>query len=73
MSPTSSHTGSVASFGSSVSNGSYEKMLNLGSVVSIPTETFERMQQYFTYTKYLLHGHRLWDDADVIANQCQGL
>jgi len=71
MSPTSSHTGSVASFGSSVSNGSYEKMLNVNPLVSIPSETFERMQQYFMYTKYLLHGHRLWDDADGIANQCQ--
>ena len=75
MSPTSSHTGSVNSYGSatsSVSNGSYEKMMGVGAMVPIPAETLERMQQYFTYTKYLLHGHRLWDEAESISSQCQG-
>ncbi len=74
MSPTSSQNGSVASFGSagsSASSGSYDKMSN-GNMVSIPSEMFEKMQQYFTYTKYILHGQRLWDDAESIAVKCQG-
>eukprot|EP00794_Sanderia_malayensis_P007020 gene7020-7806_t len=73
MSPTSSQNGSVASFGSAgstASSGSYDK-LSSGNMVSIPAEMFERMQQYFTYTKYLLHGQRLWDDSESLSVNCQ--
>ena len=75
MSPSSSHNGSVASFGSvrsSASSGSYDK-LNNGNMVSIPAETFERMQQYFAYTRFWLHGQRLWDEAEPISLKCQGM
>ena len=62
---------SVGSAGSSNSSGS-DKIPSTGNFVNIPLDMFEKTQQYLTYTKYLLHGHRLWEDAETLASQCQG-
>jgi len=71
-SPGPSPGGSVASIGSAGSchsAGSNNAPL-IPTTISIPTAMNEKAFQYHQYTKYLLHAHRLWDDAEKLTTQC---
>ncbi|XP_066921849.1 AF4/FMR2 family member 1-like isoform X4 [Clytia hemisphaerica] len=57
--------GSVASTGSAGSNSS-------SNGVTIPCDMHEKSYQYLSNTKYLVNGHRLWDDSESLTNQVQG-
>ena len=56
----------MASTGSAGSNSS-------SNGVTIPCDMHEKSYQYLSNTKYLVNGHRLWDDSESLTNQVQGI